>query len=83
MEIYRPKDGIYRSVNDSGDTREYVLRRPWGCFPFLTSCKEWVRPTPIKDFQTVSEDKPCFDVKLLQEGDGWIEQRKPHKSKHI
>jgi len=53
MEIYRPKGGIYRCVNDPGDTREYVLRRPLDCFPLLTSCKEWVRPTPIKDFQPV------------------------------
>jgi len=61
MEIYRPKDGIYRCVNDPGDTREYVLRRPWGCFPLLISCKKWVRPTPIKDFQPVRwEDKPCL-----------------------
>jgi len=61
MEIYRPKDRIYRCVNDPGDTREYVLRRPWGCFPLLISCKKWVRPTPIKDFQPVRwEDKPCL-----------------------
>jgi len=61
-EIYRPTNGIYRCINNSDNTLEYVLWQPKGCFPVLARAKTPYKLHPLKEFRRIDTagDKLCM-----------------------
>lgn len=35
MDIYRPKDGVYRCINNPNNNRKYIMVEAEGCYPTL------------------------------------------------